>query len=172
MPCVEILAGPYLSGKTFYAKTKISTFDTYVRVSQRDLIRMLLPQGCKKVADLEIHEATRTALIALVSVLLSKGKNVIIDDCNLEAEELTELMEIFKMMADKVTLKLFDEPLNQIRARNTRNGQKGLTVYADSSLVKQSLDMQVLKEKVKVVNLHSFLNITDEEIEESGILIH
>src|SRR4030042_4130896 len=122
MSKVIILKGLPASGKTTYANEVLDkNFGSYKRVS-KDFLRGMLDNGqFSKEAELFIQRARNLLILAALSS--GEGKNVIIDDTNLNPKHEEEIRELVEGRAE-VEIKYFDIDLDMCIQRNKERNMK------------------------------------------------
>lgn len=114
MPKIIILKGLPASGKSTWAKETIKKHpNQYKRVNKDDLRAMIDAGIWSKDNERQIL-ATRNALI---DQFLSEGKNVIVDDTNLNPKHIEDITNLFKV---EIEVKFFDVDIDECISRDKK----------------------------------------------------
>lgn len=113
-----VLRGLPASGKSTFAKGLVlSDPEGWVRVNKDDIRERMLPTGWSKQKERDVVIPERDRLIAGA---LASGKNVIVDDTNLEQKHLQRLYEISVPFGAEMQLKDFEISVDDAIARDAK----------------------------------------------------
>lgn len=120
-----LLKGLPASGKTAFAKTLVMSDGNWIRVNKDDLRNMLHGGKWSSGREKKIIACERT----LVGTLLGEGKNVVVDDTNLNPTHERYFKGLAKSHNADFEIKEFDTPLEEcIKRDNARPNGVGETV--------------------------------------------
>lgn len=155
---VIILCGCPASGKSTFAKEYIKKNPNYVRVSRDDFRYMLKDSGwCEPKIEKMISDLVNKVILTALSCKL----NVIVDNTNLKAKVINEIIELVNEYAN-VTYRVFDVPKKTLYERDAnREHSVGKDVidkmYANWEILKDSFVFQdVKKARYKKIILPNF----------------
>lgn len=113
-----VLRGLPASGKSTFAKGLVTSDpDGWVRVNKDDIRERMLPNGWSKQKERDVVIPERDRLI---TEALASGKNVIIDDTNLEQKHLQHLYDISVSFGADMQLKDFEINVDDAIARDAK----------------------------------------------------
>jgi len=135
---VQILVGISGSGKSTYAKQMLFQ-PKWSRVN-RDSFRLMLKNA--QVCENKIEDIITVLQNKAIISLINKKQNVIIDNTNLKARYINELIELIKYKAN-IEFVVFEEAINVCIDRDSKREAK----VGESVIKKQYKDFLELKKK-------------------------
>jgi predicted kinase len=145
MSNLKVLVGPHLSGKTTWCLEYMKRNPSYVRVSREQMLQMLYGGPLTHLPGMEELDAIKIGFISTITALLSNGKSVIVDDCNLKNEDINLLSDCFADSVNFFTFQVFDETINTLKMRNQKRKTHNGKFYPDSTILKQSSQLIKMK---------------------------
>lgn len=117
-PTLLMLKGLPASGKTSHARTLVD--QGYVRVNKDDLRAMLHNSKFTKGNENEVLQVRDN----MITIALSKGKNVVVDDTNFEEKHKIRLQELANENNANLEVLFIDTPLEECIKRNELRANK------------------------------------------------